>query len=321
MKKIRIGVLGCAQIAERMMIPAIKAIEDADLVAVASRTKEKADYFSEKFSCQPICGYENLLQIKEIDAVYIPLPTGLREEWILKALDAGKHVLSEKSLAMDFGSACKIIERAKKYKLVVIENYMFQYHSQHSFVRKLVGQGEIGEIRVFRSSFGFPPLGMDTFRYNPLLGGGALLEAGGYPVKAMQIYLGEDLELGGAFLHYDDHSNVDILGGAIFRNAKGEIAQIAFGFDNYYQCNYELWGSKGKITVERAFTPPPGFTPKVYLEKQNYKQEFVLPADNHFMNVFEEFMRAISEKDFKRHWNEALRQAEIQEKVRKGYET
>jgi len=319
MRKIKIGVMGCANVAERCMIPAIKAANEFELIAVASRTKEKAKSFAEKFSCEAIEGYSNLINREDIDAVYIPLPTGLHEEWVIKALRKGKHALVEKSLASDYMSAKKIIDEAAMFQLLVMEDFMFQYHRQHALVKKLISDGEIGDIRFFESSFGFPPRNKDDIRYNKKLGGGALLDAGGYVVKAAQMYLGPSLELRGASLKYSGQIGVDIYGGAIFTNDKGQIAHLSFSFDNFYQCKYSIWGSKGKITAGRAYTPSPDFAPSILLEKQDFRQEFVIEPDNHFINILREFHRAIIEKDFNRHWEDSLRQAKLLEQIRKSH--
>jgi len=313
---IKVGVMGCAEIADRYMLSSIKSVKNCELTAVASRTIKKAQMFSEKFFCEPIQGYEVLLERDDINAIYMPLPTGLHEEWIIKSLEAGKHVLAEKSFAKNFTSAKRIVDKAKEKNLLVMEDYMFTYHSQHAFVKKLINEGEIGEIRVFRSCFGFPPLPKNNFRYDPDLGGGALLDAGGYTVKASQLFLGSELMLKGAFLKYCEESEVDVLGGAIFINPKNQVAEVAFGFDNFYQCNYEIWGSTGKITLERAFTPPPNLMPKIILEQQNHKQEYLLPADNHFINIFKEFISSIKNMEFQRHWNDILAQAHLLEQIR-----
>ena len=95
MNKLRIGVLGCANIARRSVIPAIKSIAEFELLAIASRTKEKAEGFAQEFNCEAIHGYQELIDRKDIDVIYMPLPTGLHEEWSVKALEAGKHILIE----------------------------------------------------------------------------------------------------------------------------------------------------------------------------------------------------------------------------------
>ena len=316
MSVLNIGVLGCANIAQKAVIPAIKSIEELQLSAVASRSKDKAEKLASKFNCRAYADYSRLIDDEDIRIIYIPLPTGLHEEWIMRAIEAGKHVFVEKSMAMNYESASRIISEAKKHNLLIMENYMFQYHSQHEFVRQLIENGDIGRVNFIKGSFGFPPLPADNFRYNAELGGGVLLDAGGYPLKAAQMFLEKDLDVIGASLIYDDILGVDIYGGAILSNSAGQIAQLSFSFSNFYQCNYEIWGENGKITVDRAYTPPPNFSPKVTLERKNYRQEYNLPPDNHFIKILKFFHQATSTNDYQKHWNEILRQALLQHKIR-----
>jgi predicted dehydrogenase len=316
MEKLRIGVMGCANIALRSVIPALISIPRFQLVAVASRTQQNANKFAQTFGCEAIVGYKNLVARNDLDAIYMPLPTGLHQEWVLKCLKDGKHVLAEKSMASDFGSAKLMVEKARKNNLLLMENYMFQFHSQHEFVFSLLNNDEIGEIRIFRSSFGFPPLDENNFRYNEQIGGGALLDAAGYPVKASQLFLGERLRVKAADLHVDKTKKVNIYGSAYLSNEKNVVSEIAFGFDHYYQCNYEIWGSKGKITVDRAFTPPPGFKPRILLEKQDLRQEFHVKPDNHFVNILKEFHRAIDQQDHEKHLKEILTQSRLLSEIR-----
>jgi len=316
MKKIKIGVLGCADIAKRLAISAIKSTDECELVAIASMTLKKAQQFANQFNCEAIQGYENLLIKRDIDAVYIPLPTGLHYEWTVKALKNRKHVLAEKSISVDYASAKDMVETAQKNKLALFENFMFIFHSQYNFLFEKLNDGEIGEIRCFRSSFGFPPLRNDDIRYIKALGGGALLDAGVYTIKAAQFILGNNLHVNAAYLKYDAATKVDVYGGAFLSNDNGLFAEVAFGFDNYYQNNIEIWGSKGKIIAERAFTAGPGFKPKIILEKQDKRHEFILPSDNHFVNLLKEFYNSITNNNFEYQYNEILKQAELVNAVR-----
>lgn len=308
--------MGCASIAERSVIPAVRSLPGWELAAVASRGSEKAERFASIFGCEAVVGYDVLLERDDIHAVYMPLPTGLHDQWVIKSLEAGKHVLVEKSMACDYDGAKRMVDKAAGAKLVLMENFMFQYHSQHRFARELIDSGEIGEIRLFRSTFGFPPLAENNFRYNKDLGGGALLDAGGYPVKASQIFLGKGLKVEAANLSYDNERDVDIFGSAFLSSSSGMVSEIAFGFDNFYQCNYEFWGSKGKLIVERAFTPPPGFRPKIILETPDVRKEFLAASDNHFVNILIEFHRAIVEKDYAGHLEAVSDQARILDEIR-----
>lgn len=296
--KIRIGILGGADIANRLVIPNIIQTGKFDVVAVASRSIEKAVEFSEKFNCEAVAGYENLISRNDIDAIYIPLPTGMHYEWIINSLNAGKHVLCEKSLTLDINETTKIIELANEKKLCLFENFMFVFHSQFDFVKQQIKQGVIGDIRLLRSSFGFPPFSIDSnIRYKKELGGGAMLDAGAYTTMAVHFLLGQKQQVLASSLEKGTWE-VDFQGSAMFRSESGIISQVAFGFDNYYQNNIELWGSKGKMTIERAFTAGPGFMPKIIIETQNNKAEITLPADNHFQKLLVKFAECIVKNEY-----------------------
>lgn len=308
--------MGCASIARRSVIPAILETDALELVAVSSRTEKKANEFADEFGCKSIVGYQNLLDSEEIDAVYMPLPTGMHKEWMIKALDAKKHLLVEKSMSLDYSTTQQIVQLAAKNGLVVMENFMFKYHSQHQIVKELILSGTIGEIRCFRASFGFPPLDRSNFRYNKELGGGALLDAGAYTISASLMFLGNDLQVKAATLNYDG-CEVDIHGGAYLQSADGKFAEVAFGFDNYYQCNYEIWGSSGKIIAHRAFTPKPNQSPKITVESPNGTREILAKPDNHFKNLLLEWSERIRVKEGSSFYQELLAQSRVLDMVRK----
>src|SRR5258707_4883195 len=126
MARVKLGVVGCANIARRSMIPAIKFLPDKfDLVAVASRTEDKAALFAKEFTCKSVVGYDNLLK-EDIEAVYIPLPTGLHDEWINKALLAGKHVYAEKSVAYSYDATEGMVQNTKAKNLSLLEGFRIQ---------------------------------------------------------------------------------------------------------------------------------------------------------------------------------------------------
>ncbi len=319
---MKIGILGCANFAVRRVIPTLRALPEYKVVAVASRSDEKARRVGEQFDCEGIPGYEQLLQRKDIEAIYIPLPTGMHHEWVKKALQCDKHVLVEKSAGCTLEEVTDMVDLAKERRLCLQENFQFQFHSQHAFVKKLVENGDIGEIRCFRSSFGFPPFEDATnIRYQKALGGGALLDAGAYVLKATQFMLGSGFGVKAATLTYDATRGVDTCGGAFLVNADGLCSEVAFGFDHFYQCNYEIWGSRGKVTSERAFTAHAEIVPTVRLETDKGTRSYELPCDDQTAKLFGEFAETIREKRFSQYGEEMLLQAElIQQVVEKARE-
>jgi len=193
---------------------------------------------------------------------------------------------------------------------------MFQYHSQEKFVFEMLRNNEIGEIRVFRASFGFPPLPKNDFRYDEQVGGGALMDAAGYTVRAVHFILGDDFVVKASNLFIDPQSGTNIFGGAFLTNQKGISAQLGFGFDHFYQCNYEIWGSKGKIIADRAFTPKVDYSPLIIVEKQGERHEYQMKPDNHFIGSLREFHRAITEHDAENHYHDILLQSKTLEDIR-----
>lgn len=310
--KIRIGVLGCANIAIRSMIPELARHASYRLMAVASRSPEKSALLAAQYECKALT-YEQLVTEPEIEAVYIPLPTGLHFEWVMKALAAGKHVLCEKSLGGTLAEVEQMVSLAREERLLLVENFQFRFHSQHATVKHLLAAGVIGEMRCFRASFGFPPFadGAENIRYKRELGGGALLDAGAYTIKATTFMLGLDCQVKAATLRMSSDCEVDLGGSIYLENGDGLVSETAFGFDNFYQCNYEIWGSKGKLTAKRAFTAAPGFEPELLIETPAGAENRKLSADNHFANMLTHFAKVAADGEYDAEYEQNLVQAKL----------
>lgn len=288
---IRIGVLGCANIASRYVVPAILNLPNLfELTAVASRNYKKAKKFTEGLEVTIFDSYDKLISSSCVDAVYIPLPNALHYKWIRSALKNKKHVLVEKSLACSLNEVIELTELANEGKLALVENFQFRFHSQLSEIKEIVRSGVIGNVRNIRSSFGFPPFeDSNNIRYSSDLGGGALLDAGAYPIKLAQELLGDKVSVDSAVLNYNGY-DVDIWGAAqLSCKEKGIPVQASFGFDNFYQCSLEIWGSKGMITAERIFTSPPGVEANIVIKNQDGTSIRCLPAESHFENMLTYF--------------------------------
>ncbi|WP_322620563.1 Gfo/Idh/MocA family protein [Streptomyces acidicola] len=264
---LRVGVMGCAGIAVRRMLPAFEACPDIEIAAVASRDEAKARQVAERFGCRPVHGYAELLEQDDIQAVYVPLPAALHAEWTEAALTAGRHVLAEKPLTTDRHRTGELLDLARTRGLVLMENVMFVHHHRHEEVRRLVAEGAIGELRAFHAAFTIPPLPDGDIRYNAELGGGALADVGVYPLRAALHFLGHDLDLVGARLVQGPGRQVETSGAALLSTPGTVTAQITFGMEHAYRSSYELWGSEGSITVDRAFTPPADHVPVIGLNR------------------------------------------------------
>lgn len=290
---VRVGVLGCADIARRRTLPALVACPGTEPVAVASRTPAKAGALAAEFGCRPVVGYERLLADDGIDAVYIAVPAGLHAEWCAKALAAGKHVLVEKPFAVDTAEATALVDLAGARGLVLMENRMFSRHPQHALVRSLIDAGEIGEPKVLTAAMAIPPRDPNDIRYRSDLAGGALLDVGYYPIGAAILLFGPDWDVVGAVIDHDDRLGVDTGGDILLRSAGGVSAHLTFGFDHYYRAAYQVWGSAGTITADRAFTPPPTLSPTVRIERPDGSTEISVSPFDQFRAVVADFAAAV----------------------------
>lgn len=212
---IRIGVICPSEIAFRRFLPSLQKAGDGftfaaiaiaspeewfgDLTNISkeaideqqSRERAKAQTFIDQYGGEIIVGYGNLVTSDKIDAAYIPLPPALHFKWAKKALEAGKHVFVEKPSTTCLADTDELIRIAREKELALHENYMFIYHSQLEALNDVVKSGEIGDVRLYRITFGFPLRQLNDFRYNKKLGGGALLDAGGYCMKYARYLLGD----------------------------------------------------------------------------------------------------------------------------------
>jgi NDP-hexose-3-ketoreductase len=315
---LRIGILGPSEIAFRRFMPALqKAGKDIHFTAIGiaspeewfgdtskvsaedieeqqSCEKEKAKKFTNQYGGKVFEGYNALVSCNDIDAVYIPLPPALHFKWGKRALEEGKHVFIEKPSTTCLTDTEELIRIASEKGLALHENYMFIYHKQLEILNNVIMSGEIGDVRLYRITFGFPLRSAKDFRYNKVLGGGALLDAGGYCLKYANFLLGGDSHVSTAQANYLDDFEVDMYGSATLTNNKGQIAQIAFGMDNDYRCDIEIWGSFGTITSDRILTAPNEYAP-IYTIKKNQEIEIrKLTADDAFLKSILHFVDCVS---------------------------
>ena len=273
---INIAVLGAASIAIRSVIPAINLLPNYfNLSGISSRDISKAKAIASSYKCKAYGTYESLLTDRSIDAVYVPLPNALHYPFVKMALENGKHILVEKSLGCTLDEVIELVEIAKANNLVLVENFQFRFHSQLSTILQIVKNGTIGDLRSVRVAFGFPPFpDSNNIRYSAKLGGGALLDAGAYAMKIAPFFLGKNIFVAQASSAQDQIKGVDIWGGGVVQQRDGPLfCHFSYGFDHYYQCSLELWGSIGKLTTNRIFTAPVGYNPKLIVEKQNVVEE------------------------------------------------
>lgn len=332
MKKIRIGVICPSEIAFRRFMPALLKAEQFQYVGIAVASGEewfgnntvnetvikseleKADNFKKNYGGKIFSSYSGLLISDEIDAVYIPLPPALHFKWAKMALENKKHVLLEKPFTTSLDNTKELLTIAEKNALAVHENYMFAFHTQLDFIKQQILDKIIGDVRLIRIDFGFPFRGANDFRYIKALGGGALLDCGGYTVKLATMFLGDSAEITASQLNCKEGFEVDIYGSATLTNKDGLTAQVSFGMDNSYRCSLDVWGSTGSIYTNRVLTAPYGFEPVVTIKTADGENNVTLPADDTFRKSIERFAECCTvEKARKENYSLIKKQSELVE--------
>lgn len=316
---MRLGIIGCSEIAFRRFMPAVENIKDIKVVAVAEEyDSSKLEPFCQTYNIEGLNSFESLIRREDIDALYVPQPPALHYKWAKKALLEGKHVLLEKPSTTQYSDSEELVKIASEKGLALHENYMFQYHSQIQQIKDMVAGGIVGDVRNIRCDFGFPMREGNDFRYNKALGGGALLDAGGYTAKLATVLLGKTIQIDAATLNTLTGFEVDMYGSVQFSNDEGIVCQSSFGMDNGYRCGLEIWGSRGRVYTNRIFTAPEKFNPVICIETANGNEEITLDADMHFKKSIEEFI-AETENSQKRKsmYDEILLQAKLINEIQK----
>ena len=221
---IRIGIICPSEIANRRFLPALNQLPNFKFIGVAyankleweNATKEiidnergKAQQIIDQYGGKIFDSYTNLIESDKIDAVYLPLPPALHFKWAKLALQSGKHVLIEKPATISYNNSKELISLAIENKLAIHENYMFAFHSQINAINNIIKSGTLGDISLFRLSFGFPRRNAEDFRYNKKLGGGALLDCGGYTLKYAHMLIGKTARIDYANSNYTKYIEVD----------------------------------------------------------------------------------------------------------------
>ncbi len=249
-KPLRIGVLGAANIA-RSFIAALRGSSKVDVCAVASRDAAKSAAFAQETGLvQSFASYEAMLADPSIEAVYNPLPNNLHAEWTIKAAHAGKHVLCEKPFAANAAEAKAMFDAARANDVYVVEAYPYRAQPQTIKLAALLREGAIGKVQMIQASFGFPLVVSNNIRWDPSLAGGALMDAGSYPVSLVRMIAGCAPVRAHALAQFSE-SGVDrtLMGTIEFTN--GLLAQISCSFGTARHRHALIVGDGG--TIETTF--------------------------------------------------------------------
>jgi predicted dehydrogenase len=256
MTRLRWGILGPGRIASRI-VRGLAASERGELVAVASRDLGRAEAFARTHRVARAYGsYEALLAAGDVDVVYVALPNHLHSTWTVRALDAGKHVLCEKPLALSVAEVDAIAAAADRNHRLAVEGFMYLHHPQIRTAIALARDGALGPLELVRGSFSFFLTYPDDPRIDPTMGGGSLWDVGCYPVTFARRVAGSEPDRLTAEARFDDRG-VDRTFAGQLHFPGGLIAQLDSSFAEPDRQSVEVVGGAATLTLSAPFLSAP----------------------------------------------------------------
>ena len=289
-RRLRWGLLSTARI-NRSVITPIRVSKKSELLAVASRSQEKASLYASEWGIPHFySNYEDLLADPEIDVIYNSLPNALHAEWSIKAMQMGKHVLCEKPLTTNIRDADAVIKASKKNGKIITEAFMYRHHPQTILVKQMLDNGEIGNLQMIRGLFCFYNTRPLDIRFDLALGGGSVWDVGCYPISyACYLTDKEPVEVFG--YQVTGPTGIDLLyvGQLLFPD--GVISQFECSFITPYKVQMEITGDKGRITIPDPFKP--GKRTKIFLQQNGKEQIIRVNGQELYQGEIEDFENSI----------------------------
>ncbi len=266
MDKVKWGIISTANIGMEKVNPAMIAGKMCNVVAIASRSEEKARAAANQLGIEKSYGsYEAMLADPEIEAVYNPLPNHLHVPLSIQAADAGKHVLCEKPVAMNAEEARQLIAARDRNGVLIQEAFMTRSHPQWLKARELINDGIIGDLRSVTVVFSYFNVDPANVRNMADIGGGAIYDIGCYALTMPQFLFGERPQRIVSTVEFDPTFKSDRLASALVEYPSGHSQFMVSTQLVPYQ-KVQALGTKGRIEIEIPFNPPPDVPTRIFVD-------------------------------------------------------
>ena len=292
--KVRWGVLGTAKIGTEQVIPAMQAGEHCEMYAIASRDVEQAKRSARLLGLPRAYGsYEALLADPKVEAVYIPLPNHLHVPWAIKSLEAGKHVLCEKPIALTSTEAQELVDAAgQRPERKIMEAFMYRHHLQWQLARQMVTGGKIGALRTIQTFFSYHNVDPENIRNRADMGGGALMDIGCYCVSLARFLFGSEPQRVLGQIEYDPQFKVDRLTSGMMEFERGTSTFTCSTQLVPYQ-RVNIFGTGGRVEIEIPFNAPSDRPCRVWYQTGNEVEEILVETCNQYTIQGDLFSRAV----------------------------
>lgn len=274
---MRVGIIGNSNFSKGNIIPFLTDENGFSLEAVGSRGYLENENF---------VSYDSVIFSPDIDLVYIPLPPSLHFSHAKKCLEQGKHVILEKPFCLKTSETKELVNIAKRNKLFLAENYVFQFHNQWRRLKdEILRRKEV--IRRVEIDFSFPLIkGGDNFRYSNDIGGGGFMDAGAYGLKAL-IDLGLSPRL--RFAKARKSGNTDIGGNLFYDIGENRVATINYGMSNAYRSTILIELASSYLELSKPFSSKPLDRPALTLLKNGHAEKIDVASSNQYLDAFKTY--------------------------------
>tara|TARA_B100002051_G_scaffold269600_1_gene301184 strand:+ start:24897 stop:25841 length:945 start_codon:yes stop_codon:yes gene_type:complete len=283
----KVSCWGIGKHAVRNILPALETCTNTCLVGAWSRNTEKLSETCDNLGIKAYDSEFELLSDDEIDTIILCTPTGLHAEQGISVVSSGKNLWSEKSLFLNEKEQSKFEKISSEMSTDVCEMFMFLYHPQFRMLKSLLESGEMGKIFSLSARFCIPHQESPNFRYQKNLGGGALLDAGCYPVAASHSLFGSDYSRISSQLINEENFSVDIRGNAKIDYPGGITSFLEWGFGMSYANEISLRCEEGNISLNRPFSKTSVIETQIEISyNSGEKNRINIPPSNHFVDMF-----------------------------------
>ena len=294
MPKVRWGILSTAKIGTQKVIPAMQRGQYCEIAAIASRDRQRAQTTADGLGIPQAYGsYEELLADPSIEAVYNPMPNHLHVPWSIKALQAGKHVLCEKPIALNAEEAQTLVDEARRHpQLKVMEAFMYRHHPQWQLAKRLVAEGKIGTLRTIQSFFSYYLDDPGNIRNQADIGGGGMMDIGCYTVSLSRFIFNAEPQRVFGNVEFDPVFRTDRLASGVLDFGMGTATFTCGTLLTPFQ-RVNIFGTEGRIEIEIPFNAPPDRPCRVWYEHGKDIEEFALDICDQYTIQGDLFSQAI----------------------------
>jgi predicted dehydrogenase len=299
-KNNNIIVCGLGNHARKNIIPAILKSKALNLYGVCTRNNNVLVATSEEYQCLAFSDFNEILNDKNIDIVYLSTPPGLHYEQGMKALNSGKHLWIEKPLTIDIRETTQLIKLASESNLSLCEGIMYIYHPHFYELKQYLSKNLLGKVGQISSKFGLPKMNQPGFRFVKGQGASCLYDVGIYPISLiLSLFPDEEIVIEESHLVFDKSTGTDVSGSSSLLIDSSIHCNLDWGYNTSYRNEVDVWGEKSSLFTKKIFSKDKDYMPTFIVSNSNGEiSEIKIEKSNHFLSMLNFFSKTITDEKF-----------------------